>query len=355
MHRSPLAAELDPLGARWQDCGDWQVVADFTNREAEYTAATAALAMRDASHLGRVEVRGKDHVDLLHRLTTNEMRNLQPEEGLVNIFTNEKGRIVERVLMLKFPNHLLLVTSTGNNQKVVSWIDRFTFIEDVTVRDRTFETAALQLIGPEAPEWIERQVEAPVQPLQPWHFIEARINKEAVLVVRLNDVWLPSFLLIAENDILRNIWRALLADQSQPLGESVYDVLRVESGWGVYGRELSESTNPLEAGQMPFVSFTKGCYIGQEVVARLDTYDKVQRVLIGFEFESPVPEGSTVFLEGDEIGRVTSVVRSPGLGKVIGLGYVRRKMAEAGRMVRVRADGREITARLVELPFVPAG
>ncbi len=352
MHRSPLTQRLTSAGARWVDIDDSRVAADFGDPEAEYAAATRGLALRDASHLSRLEVSGADHVDLLHRLTTNEMRNLQPGEGLINIFTNDKGRIVERVLLLKFSDHLLLVGSPGNNEKLASWIEHYTFLEDVKVHDQTDRTAAVQLIGPQAPAWLQRCVGVEAELLAVWCHAGGTVSGTAVTVVRLGDLWLPSYLVVADADAVTEVWDELRAEGAEAIGESAYDMLRVESGWGAYGRELSESTNPLESGQMPFVNFNKGCYIGQEVVARLDTYDKVQRELVGFEFEAPVSEGSPVFVEENEVGRITSVVRSPSLGKVIGLGYVRRKLAEPGTRVLVRSDRGEVPAQLVELPFV---
>lgn len=351
MRCSPLAAQLDRAGARWVESEGWRVVTDYGDPEKEVRAATRSLAVRDVSHFGRLEVSGKDAVDLLHRLTTNEVRYLQTGQGQINLFTNEKGRIVDRVLLLKLAERLLLLTSPGTAGTLVEWLDRFTFLEEIVVHDRTAETAALQWIGPDAASALQRRLGLDAGALPPWHFLQTTVDGRSVLAVCLDDLWLPSFLTIGDATAIRALAEDLVSEASL-LGERAYEVLRIESGWGVYGKELSESTNPLEAGQKPFVSFTKGCYIGQEVVARLDTYEKVQRALVGLELEGSAGEESAIFCGGEEVGRITSVAYSPRLSRYIALAFVRRQWAEPGKEVLVRSRAGETPGRIASLPFL---
>jgi folate-binding protein YgfZ len=138
-----------------------------------------------------------------------------------------------------------------------------------------------------------------------------------------------------------------------PIGLEVFDVLRIEAGIPVYGRELREDYNPLEANLRKFVSFTKGCYIGQEVIVRLDTYNKLQRRLVGFIFDTRggVERNARVLFNDEEIGLVTSSAFSYGIQKTIGLGYVKLQYAVPGVNLKVISKGKEIFAEVINLPF----
>jgi folate-binding protein YgfZ len=137
-----------------------------------------------------------------------------------------------------------------------------------------------------------------------------------------------------------------------PLGEEAYEVLRIEAGWPVAGRDYDDGLNPHEAKMHDFIDYDKGCYIGQEVIARLDTYEKVQRHLVGVIIEGdPAAESSKIAVGEDEIGHLTSVTRSPSLNKAIALGYIRSKYMESTEDVIIITDSQKLSGRVVNLPF----
>jgi len=137
------------------------------------------------------------------------------------------------------------------------------------------------------------------------------------------------------------------------MGEDAYETLRIESGWPVYSKDFDEEINPHETNMLPYVNFDKGCYIGQEVVARLDTYEKVQKHLMGIVLEDePQPnKKDPIFLDDREVGYITSVTHSFDLNKTIALGYVRTKFIKEGADVRIGSQKNEMTGKIAKLPF----
>ena len=189
----------------------------------------------------------------------------------------------------------------------------------------------------------------------PYHSARVTIAGEEGHIVRRDLVSLPTFEVVVGEKGAEKVWDGIVAAGAVPIGLEAYEVLRVERGAPGYDRELGESYNPLETGLWGSISFTKGCYIGQEVIARLDTYQKVQRHLVSLSFsaDAQVAEGSKLAREGSEVGHVTSVAKTPLTGELIGLGYVRKEAAQVGTLFNLAE--REGAWAKVETPVLPFG
>jgi folate-binding protein YgfZ len=353
MNRSPLFEKHKQSDASFDEFFAWRVPQIYSKIEAEYAAARGLAVIMERPYFGHLRVTGDDHVDLLHRLTANELRPLQPGEGQINIFANEKGRIIDRVLLLKFPDSIRLITSPGSSERVAAWIDKYVFIEDVKVENLTAALTTLSLFGPKSPQVLEVFFN---HEFHQYHQ-EMDWNGQKLLVARTDELRAPGFDLIVETARAPKLWEELLAAGKpfdlRPMGEAAYEVLRIEAGWPIYGKDFDDQINPHEAGLLPYINFNKGCYIGQEVIARLDTYDKVQKHLMGVTLEGDLLPKSQdlIFVDDQEVGYLTSAVHSIGLKKNIALGYVRTKFANEGAEVQIVTDGREISGKVVALPF----
>ena len=318
----------------------------------EYRAAKEGAALWDASANGRLRLQGKDALDLLHRLSTNDLLPLQPAQMAYTVLTNNKGRILDHLRVYRLEDHLLVSTSPGNAPKVAQWIDLYTFLEESTVTDVSAETAVFQLVGPKAPALVEVLTG---QALEDRRVASALLDGKAALIAR--DDWLsaPGYEVIVAAGDAPGLWRWLLEHGQpwglQPLGREVFEALRIEAGVPLYGWELSEQVNPLEAGLRPSISFTKGCYIGQEVVLRLDTYRKLQRHLVRLEMEGEdvPPLGEKLLVDGKAVGTLTSASRVPGESRIVGLGLLRTAHDKPGQQVQIAStDGRWV-ARVIGL------
>ena len=329
----------------------------YTSSGEEYDALTAAVGLVRRSHVGRLELTGEDALDLLNRLSTNKLEDLVPGAGMCSVLTSAKGRIVDLLLVLMLEDRLLLLVGPDSRERVAEWIDFFTFTEDVTVNDLTPDTAMFSLIGPNAPALLEEIAGEDVATLPLYGVRVANVGGVDVSVVRDDFGALPGFDVIAPAAEGERLWSYLVersaGDGARPAGALALESVRVEQGVPAPGRELSEDYNPLEAGLLHHISFNKGCYIGQEVIARLDTYKKVSKYLVGLSWDGQdlPPAGASLTVDGRRSGVVTSAVASERLGRAIGLGYVRKAHAEPGSTLTLEQEGRDLEVRVEALPF----
>lgn len=357
MKKLLLFEKEQALGAVFSKYDGCQLPKYYSDIATEYQAARHAVAIMDRSHYGKLKISGKDCVDLLHRITTNELRNLKPGEGQINLFPTEKGRIVERVVLLRFADYILLITSPGTQETVANWIDKYTFIEDVKVEDVTSELGMLYLFGPESPELLNALFKDDFGQIEDRHFKNVFLNDSPVTVTRNDELCLPGYDLIVENEYVGRLWDALhqkgVRFASKPVGMAAYEILRIEAGWPLFAWDYDENVNPHEAQMRAYINFNKGCYIGQEVIARLDTYEKVQKYLMGIVLDGDIVprHDDAILMQDNEVGRVTSATHSLALDKNVALGYVRSKFIAGKADVSVISGGRLVHGQLVELPF----
>ena len=303
-----------------------QGAAVYSSAREEYDALTKDIGLVDRSHLGRLKVSGADAIDLLDRLSTNKLADMLVGEIEGTVLTTNKGRIIDLLFVVRQDDHLLVITGPDTRQRVAEWIDFYTFIEDVTVEDVSEETAMLTVAG--------RRVKEALPQLSDSLSDSERLTVCGIEVLALHTemAGIVGYDFIVPANEAAALREALIDVGAVPVGSHATEIRRIEAGFAEYGGELHEDYNPLEAGLKDYISFNKGCYIGQEVVARLNTYDKVQKYLMCLSLESGIaPElPSPLMHEGRQIGTLTSTVESLDGGRMLGLGYVRKAHAQEG-------------------------
>ena len=345
---TPLSEAQKRAGATFATFDGWRLPQSFGNPLEEYRAAREGVALTDRSSFGRLRISGKDALDLLNRLSSNKLIDLAPGEGASTVLTTNKGRIIDLLLVINMGDELLVITSPQTPEKVIEWIDLYTFGEDIAVEDVTEDTALLSLLGPGAGDLLDTGA--------------STVDLYGVGQVSLQGIKLPfiktdtldttSYDLLTTASQAEKVWDSLIQAGAVAVGEDALEMIRVEQGVPRYGREMGEDFNPLEAGLNSSISYDKGCYIGQEVVLRLNTYKKVQKHLMGIVVEEGSPTIATrLEFEGKDAGFLTSVVDSPLLGHALALGYVRTKYAETDHEVGVRIGDRLTRGKLVNLPI----
>lgn len=319
----------------------------FGNDADAIVAAQTGVALYDSCHWGYVEVADGDRLRFLHNQTTNDFMTLQPNQGCDTVFVTSTARTIDLVSAYVTEDSVLLLTSPGSSQRLIQWMDRFIFFADkVKLTNLTDTTAIFRLIGPESAALLSR-MGAGDWGDRPLHQHEAiELDGLAVRVAVGSGLSLPGYTLTASVDQAAELWQRLADAQALPLGESVWEQLRLQQGRPLPGRELTDDYNPLEAGLWHTVSFNKGCYIGQETLARLDTYDGVKQKLWGIRLSAWAEPGSVVVADGAKIGRLTSAYTTP--DGVIGLAYIRTKAGGPGLAVSVGDTAGEI----VDVPFL---
>jgi len=322
----------------------------------EFVAAQKA-ALMDRSFIGKLRVFGKDRESLLHRLTTNEMRNLPPGGGVVNIFSNAKGRVVDVVEMFVEEVSIFLLTSPDRVKILKAWIEKYTFVEDVRCEEATSQYAVIALFGIANPMLLQETFGWKVHDLPAQHARQFVFENKTVIAQRSGIITPAQFNLIMPASEVEKFWQQLLTNAT-PIGQTAYEMLRIHRGFPVINKEITEEYNPHEVGLYPFVNFEKGCYIGQEVIARLDSYQKVQRQLAGVKLEISDPADqifsstpAPIYIGDQRIGQLTSACFSPARGTGIGLAVIRKQFLTHTEPVQLRWPERTVEGRLQTLPF----
>ena len=353
LQRSALHSLIADSGARLRERAGWELPAAYSDVATEYSAVTTAAGLYDASYWGRLKATGEDGLDLLNRLSTNKVVDLAPGDAAPTILTTDRGRIVDLISVVNMGDYVLLITSPGSQQTVIDCLDKYTIMEDLTVEDVTGETTMLAVLGPDSRLALEASSTVSLSGVLPYHTICAQIDGQQVQIVHNPLGELPCYHLILSQESAPGVWQHFLNAGIEPVGEEAYETARVHYAVPALGREIGEPYNPLEAGLIGTIDFAKGCYIGQEVIARLDTYQKVQKHLVRLRFSdgAQVEEGSPLSSAGQTVGTVTSVTVLPTTGGVIGLGYVRKSNAAVGSRLEL-ADTGDSWAEIEDIPLL---
>ena len=297
------------------------------------------LILRRETGYGCLKATGEDALDLLNRLSTNKVDQLQPGHWAPTVLTSDRGRIVDLLSVIHTGECVYLLTSPGQQQAVVEWLDKYTIMEDLEVEDVSGATAVMALAGEGSEAALDLE-SGDGERLPGLQYPASTVNvggQEAIAVSQPLGM-LPCCLLVAPAAAAGDIASALAALGASEADSDGWEDLRIASGAPAFGSEMGEPFNPLEAGLIGAIDFTKGCYIGQEVIARLDSYQRVQRYLSVLRFSegSDASPGAELYHDGRPAGTVTSLYRTPG-GELRGLGFVRTAAATPGETLELRA------------------
>ncbi len=359
MKQSPLHEQHRALGATFGETDGWEMPLHYGSADAEHAAVRKGVGVADLSHRGRLNVTGDDRIKWLQGVISNDILPLKQGQGVYSSFLTHKGKMLTYFRVYVLADSLLLedvgeigdatyqslrkFLLYGTKAKMQSWADSW---------------GSLLLSGPKTPELIKAAFGAEVGSLKPLSFVTQEIAGQQALLIRTEEtgetdveLLIPSGGLAAAWD---QLWSAGRPMGLTPFGAEARDMLRVEAGLPKAGQDLTEEIVPPEANlEGKAFSLSKGCYPGQEVVARMDTYGSVRRRLAGLVLNDPVipPRGAKLFSGDREVGWISSAVRSPSVGSVIALGFPLRDFSKPGTALTVDIDGRRHDATVQALPF----
>ena len=359
MRELPLRSLHEMSGALLAERAGWNVPLSYTGLDEEVGAARSTAGLIDQSDRVKVRLSGPDRVSFLNGLVTQDIAGLKPGEWTYALFLNPKGKVVGDATVFAQENAFLLDLLADESDRVLDHIRKHLISDDVTV-EPLIGAADIALHGPSAP-FLLRRVLGDGRPPRFGEFLSTPMNRTRSMIVASTDfLRLPAFRFISDSDPLDGVWRTLTAfggstvGGATPIGREAWNTLRIEAGRPLVGVDMDESTIALETRMESAISYTKGCYEGQEVIARATYQGHMNRHLVGFRVEGDtVPtRGDSVLLDGKAVGEATSAAYSPTLRYVIAMGYVRRPSDEPGTRVVIETDSWQLRASVSDLPLV---
>ncbi|MGA2174262.1 MAG: aminomethyltransferase family protein [Verrucomicrobiota bacterium] len=345
-------------GAAFVEVNGLEAAAHYGDWLAEYEALRQAAAVLDLSFRGRLCVVGADAQKFLNGQVTNNVKDLKPGAGCYAALVSAKGRMESDLNIYRLENEMLLDFEPGLSARVTQRLEKFIIAEDAQVIDVAPDYGLLSVQGPKAAAVLARWAPGLAVPQEAMAAAKlAGAVAGEIYVTNQARAGQPGFDLFVPAAAMKETAAQLLARGGRWCGWAALETARVEAGLPRFGVDMDETNLAPEALDARAISYSKGCYIGQEVIARIRTYGQVARALRGLRLGGEAKElparGAKLFAGDKEVGHITSAVRSPRLNAVIALGYVRREASHAGAALFAQTPGGRIPAQIVDLPFNP--
>ncbi|HEX7736098.1 MAG TPA: glycine cleavage system aminomethyltransferase GcvT [Ktedonobacteraceae bacterium] len=357
LKRTPLYEVHRQLGARLVEFGGWEMPVQYSGILDEHHAVRTRAGLFDVSHMGEFNVSGAGALDFLQRLVPNNVSRLAINQALYTQLCKPDGGVVDDLLIYRLAeSNYLLVVNAGNIAKDFAWVQSHSAGFEVQLVNQSAETALLALQGPAAQAILQPLTQVDLDTIAYYHCAPGVVSHAACVISRTGYTGEDGFEMYCPADKVVDLWHDLLAAGKEhgliPAGLGARDTLRLEAALCLYDHELTEQTNPLEAGLAWTVKLAKGDFIGHDALVNIKA-EGLKRKLVGIELvERGVARGGYAIYDGEQqIGVLTSGAPSPTLNKNIGLGYVETAQATPGKSVSIDIRGRRIAAQIVALPF----
>ena len=356
---TPLAEVHRAAGAEFGEFFGVCLPAQFGDPLAEYEAARTHVALVDTNFRAVFALTGPDRVRYLNAVTSGNIRDLVPGQSALGLLLNAQGHMLAELLTLTLEDRLLVLSHAYLRQRTFELLDKFIIMDDATLSDETRQTGTLAIEGPEAPELLRKLMDVEYMQVPAGAHVTAVLESsgEAIpcRVLRHSLFGLRGAELLMARESLPAAWQALSAavraQGGAPIGYRAVNILRMEAGVPWFGTDFDEHQIPQEAGvESTHISFTKGCYTGQEIVERVRSRGHVNRRLTGLLFSSaevPKPAATVLAKDGTEAGHVTSAAFSPLAGKAAAMAYLRREYLEPGTTLQCG----NMAAEVIEMPL----
>ncbi len=362
---TPLHSRHVALGARMMEFAGYDMPIVYTSIQDEHQAVRNTVGVFDVSHMGEFIVRGKEALDLVQQVTSNDASKLAIGQAQYSCLPNDTGGIVDDLLVYHLPKDycaegeqaFLLVVNASNMQKDWDWISGHNTYETRLI-NISEETGLIAVQGPRAAELLQPLTDVPLNEIEFYSFRKGIFaGVQEVLISATGYTGAGGFELYARNAGITQIWDAIFALSPGfdvvPAGLGARDTLRLEMGYCLYGNDIDDTTSPIEAGLGWITKTQKGPFTSSETFAR-QRKEGVSRKLVGFEVDDrrvPRHDYPIQDTSGRDIGRVTSGTLSPSLQKPIGMGYVETAFAKEGTDIQILANRKLLPAKVVKLPF----
>lgn len=354
--RTPLHPWHQAHGGRLVEFGGWSMPVQYTTIVEEHQAVRQRVGLFDISHMGRLTFDGPGVLGWLERVTTNHVARLRENQIQYSLMPNERGGVIDDLLVYRQPFAFLVVCNASNRQRVVAQLQRYREGSEGNFRDRTEDTAMIAAQGPRALATVQPLFDQPLEPVRYYHLAMGRVLGDVAAVVsRTGYTGEDGFELIVPAAEAVRVWEALLESGRShgivPCGLGARDTLRLEAGMPLYGHELSEEINPYAAGLAWAVKLDKGAFVGREALRNWKQDPGRTRVGLRLEGKRIARQGAAVVEGARPVGVVTSGTFSPTLQASLAMALVEPPLARPGTPLAVSIRDQDAPATVVELPF----
>ena len=343
-------------GATMTEREGWALPENYGDAGAEYnTVRNGGAGVIDLSGRGRILVRGSEAVTFLNGLITNDVKTLTKNSWMPAAFPTVQGRLLASVRVINRGDDFLIDTESATHEIALKLLDRFTLAGDFRIADVTESMVMISLQGKAAEQVLQATLDTPTLEVERQQIVTATFANTEVTMIRATYTAEDGFDLFVAAEAAEDLWTRLVENGAIPIGFAAFEILRIEAGIPLYGLDMDETNVVTETNLDDAVSFTKGCYVGQEIIARIKYRGHVAKKLTGLivEQQTVLETGAGIFSNDDkEIGRVTSSAFSPHLGRTIALGYVKYDYLAPSTSVKVAAGESRVSANVTELPLV---
>ena len=359
MKQSRLHGQHAQLGATFEEVTGWEVPAHYGDVSAEHRAVRQAVGIADLSHRGKLRVTGEDRVKWLQSVISNDILPLQPGQGRYSSFLTHKGKMLTYFRLYMLTETVMLEDVGEIGDTTFQSLRKFLLYGTKAKMENCAESWGLLLLsGPKAAHVVQSAFGVDVADLAPVDFVSAQIGGHPALVLRTEETGEVDIEVLVPTESLLTAWTSAMQAGSKfgikAFGNHAREALRIEAGFPKAGPDLNEEIVPPEAGlEGKAFSLNKGCYPGQEVVARMDTYGNVRRKLVGLVLQNSAvpPHGAKLYSGDREVGWISSATHSPQLNKTIALGFPLRDFSKPETELTVEFDGSRHPATIQTLPF----
>lgn len=356
MRQTPLHHLHVELGAKLVDFAGWEMPLLYEGIVQEHHHTRQQASMFDVSHMGRVEISGDDAETLLQHVCTRQLADAQPGQSRYSHVCNERGGIIDDVIVSRYETHWLVVCNAANRSRVVEWLSRHADGRAVNIMDRTEESLMIALQGPQAIPLLAELLPIPIDDLKRYHFRTGTYMFTDYSIFRSGYTGEDGIELILPAGVAGFIG-GLLGPESgrsgavRPAGLGARDTLRLEAGMPLHGHELHENVDSISAGLAWCVDLAKD-FVGAQALRTVAERGPKRR-LVGLELDGRriARTGAVVHHAGNDVGKVTSGTFSPTLERSIAMAYVDAPLAVPGTRLSVQQSARTIEAAVVGLPF----
>jgi tRNA-modifying protein YgfZ len=346
---TPLLEEHRAAGAQLADFDGRLLPAQFEGLEIEYRAARESAALFDTSWHATWMVTGRDRVQYLHAITSNDIKSLAEGRGTFALLLNPQGRILAELEIYALPDRLLARSHASQRERTLGTLKKYIIGSKVEIEDLTDQLASFAIEGPRAVEVIRHLGGASIDSLPDLAIHEAELDGKSCWLLRRSHFGGSGVEITAQREVLPALWRTARGEVRDhggaPIGMTALNALRIEAGVPWFPADFNEAMIPQEAAiENTHVSFDKGCYTGQEIVERVRSRGHVNRKRVSLKLSTNAPPaaGTKLRAGGNEVGFVTSAAYSPANSTAIGMGYVRREQFAPGSILEFDGGSAEV-------------